>query len=464
MAKQKNILVIYNDDHGQWASGAYGNRELRTPSIDHLADSGVLMENAFTPTPVCSPSRACFLTGKVASQHGIHDYLSSMDPAIHSYPWLEGQTLLPGILQEHGYQTMMCGKWHLGSDHIPHPSFDRWFSLWGDFPYDHNDNNRYSEDGREVRIPGYTTRVITDRAIRMLRERDQEKPFFLMVAYTATHSKWEGHPERLVSSYRNCTFDDIPDDPPYPFGENALESNSVDRSNPREALAQYYAAVTHLDEATGELLDALDALELRDETLFIYTSDHGLNCGHHDIWGKGNGTMPLNMVEESIRIPMIFSQPGTLPEGSRLEGFVDHTDLFQTLLEYSGIPVEEAPGELPGAGFLEALLAPQKPYDFKEIQYGEYGPLQMARTQRYKLILRKMLGCNELFDLEQDPRETTNIYDKPDVSDVRDELAEKTGSFFQRYSEPGKSGLLGAALPHCNTTAPWQQKSNKSSE
>ncbi len=455
MPDKPNVVIIFNDDHAQWASGAYGNRELRTPSIDHLANTGVLMENAFTPTPVCSPSRACFLTGKVASQHGIHDYLTA-DPEINTHPWLEGQLLLPEILKKYGYQTMLAGKWHLGNDPVPHPAFDEWFSLWGDFPFDHNDNNRYSDNGREVRLPGYTTRVLTDRAAAMLRGRDPDRPFFLMVNFTATHSKWEGHPERLVSEYRSCTFSDIPLDSPYPFGENALESNSVDRRDPREAQAQYYAAVSHLDEAAGLLLDELDGLGLRENTLFIYTSDHGLNCGHHDIWGKGNGTFPLNMVEESIRIPLIFSHPGAIAENHRLEGFVDHTDLFQTVLDYCGVPEQARPENLPGASFLEALQNPASPHPFKTIQYGEYGPLQMARTERYKLILRNGFGEDHLFDLEEDPRETRNIHDEPGLADIRNDLTRKAQSFFQQFSVPGKSGLLGPRLPRCNSTEAWR--------
>lgn len=458
MHSQKNILLIFNDDHAQWASGAYGNAELHTPNIDHLAATGVRMENAFTPTPVCSPARACMLTGLLASQHGVHDYLVSAEPEIHHHDWLEGMAILPEYLKQENYQTFYSGKWHVGHDDVPHPAFDRWFTLWGDYPFEHCDLTRYSDNGAEVRLPGCTTQVITDRARDFLAQRDPARPFFLMVSWTATHSPWSGHPERLVAQYRSASFSDIPSDETYPFGEQALESITVDRTDPREALAQYYAAATHHDEALGQLLDTLDALGLRENTLVIFTSDHGLNTGHHGIWGKGNGTDPLNMVEESIRVPLVLSQPGTLAAGIRLPGFVDHTDLFRTVLEHAGISPETNRGiAFPGRSFHNSLVDPESRGKFKRIQFGEYGPLRMARTERYKLILRNPEGPHALFDLSNDPREVRNLFDLPAYAPVVDELRQEIASFFNRYSLPQHSGLLGPALRRCNTTEAWRR-------
>jgi len=394
----------------------------------------------------------------MASQHGIHDYLSSETPKIHDRDWLAGETLLPEILQEHGYQTFYCGKWHLGRDHLPHPAFDQWFTLWGDYPYVHCNTNRYSDNGRDVKIKGYTTRVITDKAIEFISARDPSKPFFLMIGYNATHSPWSGHPARLVTKYRQSQFMDIPKNETYPFGEQALESTTVVRGQQEEALAQYYASVTHHDEALGQLLDTLDGFCLREDTLVIFTSDHGLNCGHHGIWGKGNGTYPLNMVEESIRVPMILSQPGMLAEGRSLDGFVDHTDLFQTLLDYSDADLpQDREASFPGKSFLPKLIDPDSDANFKDIQFGEYGPLQMARTPRYKLVRRNPVGPHELFDLMNDPREINNLIDRPEYSNLISELSQMIREFFQHYSHPERSGLLGPKLPRCNFTEAWRQ-------
>ncbi|MCE2470746.1 MAG: sulfatase-like hydrolase/transferase, partial [Anaerolineae bacterium] len=135
--EQNNIILIVNDDLAQWALGSYGNREIHTPTLDYLAETGVLMENAFTPTPVCSPARACLLTGRLASQHGIHDYLSSTIPEIHRRPWLKDELTLAQLLARAGYQTAHCGKWHLGNDDQPQAGFGHWFSGVGDYPAEH---------------------------------------------------------------------------------------------------------------------------------------------------------------------------------------------------------------------------------------------------------------------------------------------------------------------------------------
>ncbi len=382
MNTKPNIILFLTDDHGQWALGCYGNQELRTPNLDYLAATGVQMNNAFTPTPVCSPARACLFTGRLASQHGVHDYLASNDPEIDDHIWLQDETTLAQILSDGGYETALCGKWHIGGDEQPQPGFDYWFTLGGDYPVDHGGSHRFCDNGRMRQIDGYKTRIITDQAIQFLRRRDTSRPFFLVIGYTATHSPWQDHPERLVERYRGCTFADLPDDIDYPFGRQNLESTFATRENPREALAQYYAAVSQLDEGVGELLDEVEALDLRQESLFVYTSDHGLCCTHHGIWGKGNGTLPLNMVEESIRVPLIINQPGRLPQGLRREEFVDHLDLFQTLAACAAVDLPQSdPGRYPGRSFLPLLAGPAPAEDWRREQYGEYGPLRMIRTE-----------------------------------------------------------------------------------
>lgn len=171
----------------------------------------------------------------------------------------------------------------------------------------------------------------------------------------------------------------------------------------REALAQYYASVTRLDEATGRLLDELEALGLRENTLVVYTSDHGLCCGHHGIWGKGNGTLPLNMVEESIRVPMIINHPGRVSAGQRLNEFVDHLDLFQTLVAYAGAELPEGrKGSYPGRNMWPLLDEQEGGADWRTVQYGEYGNVRMIRTHTHKLVRRYPDGPHELFDLDSD--------------------------------------------------------------
>lgn len=460
MRQQNNIVVIFNDDHGQWALGSYGNRELKTPTLDYLAETGVQMENAFTPTPICSPARACFLTGRLPSQHGVHDYLAFSDKYASSRWWLKNETTLAELLSQAGYQTGMYGKWHLGNDVQPQAGFDNWFSLGGRFPINRCGLYPYSENGQIKEISGYKTPIITDKAIEFLHNRAEAKPFFLYVAYRATHGPWRDHPERSVERYRQGAFGDVPQDEMYPFGRQVLASTTPTRATPREALAQYYASVSRIDEATGRLLDELEALDLREDTLVVYTSDHGLCCGHHGIWGKGNATLPLNMVEESIRIPLIFNQPGRLFGGQRRREFVDHLDLFQTLLDYAGIDLpDKMTNYYPGRSFLPFLENSGVISNWRNFQFGEYGNLRMIRTETHKLVRRYPDGPCELFDLRADPRETINLFADPAHQALVQQLTARIDDHFGKYEDPIKSGLRVRDLPRHNHTEAWRVES-----
>ena len=452
----KNILIVLNEDHGQWALGSYGNREINTPTLDYLARTGVQMDNAFTPTPVCSPARACLLTGRLSSQHGVHDYLAS-GSEVDRQDWLGDEILLPELLANAGYQTALIGKWHLGNDNRPQAGFEYWFTHSADYPIEHGGSHRYSDQGQVITLSGYKTQILTDRAISYLRQRNVDRPFFMLVSYTASHSPWNNHPERLVNQYRQCRFEDIPEDVLHPFGKQNLESTFDTRRNPHEGQAQYYASVSQVDEAVGRIMDELDATGLRDSTLLVFTSDHGLNCGQHGIWGKGNGTLPLNMVEESIRIPLIFNQPEVLYGGQNRREFVDHCDIFQTLVEYAGVELPVR-GEnfYPGRSFLPMLDNSRPVMNWRDIQFGEYGDLRMVRTTTHKLIHRYLDGSGELFDLLHDPRETINLLHDLDMQPLVERLTSLIEAYFSRYEDPVKSGRRVRDLPKHNATEAWR--------
>ncbi|MEQ8677776.1 MAG: sulfatase-like hydrolase/transferase [Aggregatilineales bacterium] len=458
-----NIIVVLTDDHGQWATGCYGNREIHTPTLDNLAATGVTMLNAFTPSPVCSPARACFFTGLFPSQHGVHDWIH---PDFEEPAWLNRPTIAH-ILQENGYTTALCGKWHLGQNQQPQQGFDYWSAV--DRNYPPKDGVYINDVGEAIQRRGYNTQLITDDAVDFLRSHETDKPFFLFVGYFGTHSPWSGHPERLVEQYRNCTFDNVPDGPVYSGGRLTGESLAPTRLNRSEALAQYYASVTHIDEGVGRILDELDAQRLRDDTLIVYTADHGLNCGQHGIWGKGNGTRPLNMLEESIRIPLIVNCPGTRGDtpsdnrigmkpgsyngwvlgGQRRTEFVDHTDLFTTLLDYAGVPPVD---DSPGRSFLPMLQAGKGLPDWKDSQIAEYGPVRMIRTEKYKLVLREPSGKNELYDLDADPAETRNLY----TAELAVELTTRLEAFFEAYATPDHDGRNAERLRQHNYVEAWR--------
>lgn len=455
---KQNIILVMNDDLAEWALGCYGNPEIHTPTLDYLATTGVQMTNAFTPTPVCSPARACSLTGRMASQHGIHDYLVSGDPSIHNHPWLQDEVTLAQLLSKAGYQTAHCGKWHLGNDAQPHEGFDYWFSGVGDYPVEHGGDHRFSLNGDIQTLPGQRTQVITDKAIDFLDQCDTQQPFFMHISYFGTHNPWRGQPERLVSQYRNNRFDNMLDQPSYLFGKQNLESTLPTRLNPREALAQYFASVSHIDESMGRLTDQLDALNLRENTLFIFTSDHGLCCGHHGLWGKGNATLPLNMLEESIRIPMIFNQPNRLFGYQQRTEFVDHLDLFQTIVDYAGLSTDlPKDRNYAGRSFLPILNNSSHIANWRQAQFGEYGNVRMIRTQQHKLIRRYYDNAPcELFDLESDPNEMVNRFNDVEYQPLVNRLTLEMESYFEQYEDHDKSGLRVTELPQHNFSEAWR--------
>jgi len=206
-ANRPNILVFLSDDHAQWAQHAYGNSELLTPNLDRLAARGTRMTQAFTPCPVCSPARASFFTGRMPSQHGIHDWLEEQKNGF-THPGLGGQTLISELMHDAGYHTGLVGKWHCGWERRPQPGFDRWFSYWLS-QYPHYGVQQFSDHGNLLLEHGQQSPLLTRRAIEFLRDgrrngRTRDKPFFLFVSYVDTHSPHQDAPSDLVDQYRSA--------------------------------------------------------------------------------------------------------------------------------------------------------------------------------------------------------------------------------------------------------------------
>lgn len=380
-----NILVFLTDDHGQWAQHCYGNSELRTPNLDALAAGGVRMTNAFTPCPVCSPARGSFWTGRMPSQHGVHDWLDE-NMRGYDHPGLAGQKLLSELLQSSGYHTGLVGKWHCGIDRQPQPGFDRWFGYWVN-QYPHQGTQNFSDQGKA----------------------------------------------------------------PNPQRE-------------KRKLAEYYGAVSSIDREVGRIIEDLKSHGQLENTLVVYTGDHGLNCGHHGVWEKGNATVPQNFLEESIRIACTLAWPaGSIGVGTTCGAVVNHCDMWATLLDIAGATPDAktaAAIHSPGKSFLPALRGHAD--SNRDTQFSEYGNARMIRTPQYKLILRYpyagVIFPSELYDLQADPRETVNRYTDPSCAAAIKDLTARLDQFFGMYTLAGHDGLHLAEQPICNPASPWLRK------
>ena len=426
--------------------GCAGNSELRTPNLDRLATEGIRFHNFFCASPVCSPARASFLTGRIPSQHGVHDWIKSGNIDVgdgvtwcgkdRPIEYLRGLTGFTEILAQNGYQCALSGKWHLGDSGTPQKGHSLWHahSLGGD----HYRKYFVFENSSEL-VPKtqYVTDYFTDRALDFLdTQGTSDQPFCLSVHYTAPHAPWsrDNHPEDVFDSYEDCPFESIPVEDPHPWrGWNPNEKQHHD------TLQGYFAAVTAMDTAIGRLLDKLDALGIRENTLVFFTSDNGMNMGHHGICGKGNGTFPMNMYDTSVKVPFIASCPGSLPENVVNEGLYSHYDFMPTILDYLGFEIPGA-SSLPGRSFAPVLQGDSDPGNESIVVCDEYGPVRMIRNQKWKYVHRYPYGPHELYCLAEDPDEKINLIDDATYQDKLVALRGQLAEWFLPHVDPARDG------------------------
>jgi arylsulfatase A-like enzyme len=431
-----NIVFILSDDQGPWAAGCYGNEEIRTPAIDRIAQTGMRFDNFFVATPVCSPSRATFLTGRISSQHGVHDWIRDGNVGDGAAAYLEGEVAYTDVLAEHGWVCGLSGKWHLGYSQLAQHGFSHWFAhKEGGGPY--NDATMVRA-GELVEVWGYVTTAITDDALAFIDgHAGGDAPFYLSVHYTAPHSPWTGHPQEILDSYDDCAFDSCPQEEIHPWAKgHPLSENCLGN---REMLKGYFAAVTAMDLDIGRILDKLEALGIRGDTLVVFASDNGFSCGHHGFWGKGNGTYPPNMYENSIKVPFVASQPGRIPEGSVQQAMVSAYDFMPTLLDYLSLPLP-AGRNLPGQSFAPLLTGEGGTGRDEVVVYDEYGSTRMVRTEAWKYVHRYSEGPHELYDLVHDADERRNLADDPGQAARIGEQQARLEAWYARFVVPERDG------------------------
>lgn len=457
--KKMNVLFMLTDDQGPWAMHCAGNADIHTPNLDRIAREGRRFENFFCASPVCSPARASILTGRIPSYHGVCDWIRSgsvdrdlMEQKGVKNPYggyvdedkpiryLEGLRCYTDVLAENGYNLALSGKWHLGDSMSPQHGFSRWYTIGkGGAYYFHPD---IIENGDIRIVDDYVSDLFTRQAIRYMDEmRAEDKPFYMSVHFTAPHSPWEPdqHKKEDLALYENCRFDSIPNVPDHPHST----AGPVYGTPAREMQLQgYFAAVTAMDRCVGQLLDYLEQNNLADNTLVFFMADNGMNMGHHGVWGKGNGTFPQNMYEESVKVPFLVRMPGETRPGQVVSQMVSQLDFFPTLLELLGLE-DEVTAELPGHSFAALLEGDSR--DKAEIRdevfiCEEYGPVRMLRDRRYKYVHRYPYGPHEFFDLAEDPGEEHNLIDEPAAQARILAMRRSLEKWYVRYTDPLRDG------------------------
>lgn len=455
--RRTNIVYILTDDQGYWALGCNGNTEISTPNLDRLAAEGMRMENFFCTSPVCSPARASLLTGRIPSQHGIHDWLREGNSGEGGVEYLEGMSGFSDYLAASGYTCGVSGKWHMGSSEKPQKSFSHWFvTPGGGGTYL---NAPVIKDGKLTTAEGYLTDAITEDAIGFLdAHAGDENPFCLYVAYTAPHAPLvDQHPQRFLDLYEDCPFESCLQDPRHPWmPRNPTEIQFSDRfcakdrerMTVRDLLMGYYAAISAMDEGVGKIVARLEKLGIRRDTLVCFLSDNGYSCGQHGLWGKGTCTDPVNMYDTSVKVPAIFSHPGKIRPGTVCTALLSGYDLMPTLLDYADVENPNA-AKLPGHSFAPILLQ-QVPENRREsvVVFDELGPVRMIRTHAWKYVRRYPAGPDELYDLKHDPGERFNLldecrtfyYTEAELKEIVHRLNEQMETWFEEYVDPALDG------------------------
>lgn len=434
-AERPNIIFIMTDDHTIQAMSAYGSIINQTPNMDRIANAGIRFSNAFVTNSICAPSRAVILTGKFSHLNGVRDNAQRFDGS---------QQTFPKLLQGAGYQTAMIGKWHLKSDPT---GFDYWNVLPGQGLYYNPD---FIEMGERKNHEGYVTDLTTDFALNWLDQRDEEKPFYLMLHHKAPHRNWMPGPDHLnlydgqdipipdnfFDTYENRgtaaktqemsiseimfpvydlkileatptngndefmlkrlermtqeqreNFVAAYQDENDAFHKANLQGKALAEWKYQRYIKDYLRCVASVDDNIGRVLDYLEEAGLSENTLIVYTSDQGFYLGEHGWFDK------RFMYEESYKTPLVVSYPKSIKKESTTEAMTMNLDIAPTLLEYAGVAIPE---DMQGASLMSIMNNNgNEPNDWRKstyYHYFEYPGVHAVkrhygiRTKQYKLI------------------------------------------------------------------------------
>ena len=495
--RRPNIVFIFSDDHAYQAISAYGDRLARvapTPNIDRLADEGMRFDQCCVTNSICAPSRAVILTGKHSHLNGVRDNRARFDGS---------QQTFPKLLQRAGYTTAIFGKWHLKSEPT---GFDAWEVLPGQGAYYNPD---FRTPAGNVRVEGYVTDVIADKALAWLKTgRDRDKPFMVMIQNKAPHRAWEPGPDHLT------LFDDVEIPEPDTLFDNyatrgtpaKTQKMEIDRHmnfptdlklrkggsrrltaaqrakweaayNPKNEkfernrpagrdlvrwkyqryMKDYLRCIRSVDDNVGRVLDYLDASGLARDTVVAYSSDQGFYLGEHGWFDK------RFMYTESFRTPLLVRWPGLVQPGSTCDALVQNLDFAQTFLD---IARTDAPDDMQGASLVPLMMgiSPRGWRKSLYYHYFEYPGAHSVRRHvgvfdgRYKLMHFYRIDEWELYDLKADPREMRNLYGDARHASTVERLKAELARLRDHYKDHEGGQLKHAAFPVINGLGSIEKK------
>ena len=445
--KKTNVVFILTDNHGAWTMGCYGNPDIKTPNVDQMAKEGIRFDRAFCNNAVCSPTRATYLTGLMPSQHGVHNFLRlkplQMGPEARNT--LENFTSLPEVLKKNGYACGLVGKWHLGNNLEPNEGLE---DYWITMPHGGTStfhDAKVIENGEQRTEPTYLTDLWTDHALKFI-DQNQHKPFFLYLAYNGPYGlspyQLESSGNKFADYYADKEMPSFPRGvaSPWLYPNRAYFGNDT-------SIRRYGEELSAVDDGVGQVLKKLKDLGLDDDTLVVFTADQGWAGGQRGVWGMGDHTRPVNAHEFSMRVPLVFRHPGKIPADKVTDLATSNYDFMPTVLGYLGLgdqmpkpateqyrtdptplsPGRDYSGELRGEKIDRAKWG--------EAVFYEYESLRCIRDGDWKLVDRyDDNDYHELYDLNNDPDESTNLYGNPDHADKQAALQIKLDAFFAEHA------------------------------
>ncbi|UCD28019.1 MAG: sulfatase [Planctomycetota bacterium] len=393
--QRPNIIIIMTDQMRAQAMGCAGNSQVHTPNLDKLANQGVYLANMIANNPVCCPARATILTGMYPHRHGM---------IINDLRLRERERSLAELLADHDYATGFVGKWHLDGGirmpgYIPPGLRRQGFQFWAANECNHNhfDSIYFRDSCKPIPIKKFEPEVWTDEAVSFIRQNN-DRPFFLWWACGPPHNPY-GAPEQYEKLYDTAKLKMRPN-----WKEQTRWGSRLD-------IAKYYAAITAIDDQVGRFMRILDELGIAEDTILLFTSDHG------DMLGSQDAVFKCKPWAESINVPGIIRYPRRIKAGQRRDLLISHVDFVPTLLSFCGISI---PDNIQGRDLSEHLASRdgREPeavllQNFEpRPQTGVPAAWRGVRTKRYTYArLRDKPWV--LYDLRKDPYELNNLVDDP---------------------------------------------------
>lgn len=473
-ASRPNILWLCTDQQRFDTIHALGTEGIHTPNLDQLCADGVAFTRAYCQSPVCTPSRASFLTGRYPRTTRCRQNGQQI-PA--------DELLLPRIFADHGYRCGLAGKLHLAScsdskieariddgyhdfwwSHHPQPdwgnanAYTAWLNekglTWDELYEQSPSGSAFWKNG----IPSehHQTTWCAEMAVKFIHE-NARVPWFFSFNCFAPHHPFDP-PQKYRERYDPAQMPlpksrpgELENKPHFQkldaeWAHNApgeFHSGAMADDDRRETIAAYRAMCEHIDHEVGRVLQALDDTGQRESTLVVFMSDHGEMLGDHGLWFKGP-----HFYEEAVRVPLIMRWPGRFQAGHQVDGLVELIDLAPTLLEAADIP---APADrLQGKSLLPHLTGAADPHHHRDAVFSEYynswthsdAYATMLRTETEKVVIYHGTGEGELYDLENDPDEFDNLWNVPNESSRRARMVERCfdASVFSMDPGPPRMG------------------------